>query len=776
MLRLRVQGLPWLPALFGALGVASAAAHPRLAPGIGAAGIGPTASALVASASFWLMTAASLLGFLLLPWLVAQVLPGARAACAGSRTAAVRPLLYGAALPLLATPFEPWFFRCPSAPLVLAGVGLGALGAAWRLRALLASQETRADAGSRIVVAVVLVGAVLVAVWPAPQGDEPHSLLVAQSLLLDGDIDLADDYGSASYRGFHPGPLSPHYRPGLRAGSRYSMHGLGYPLVLFPAFALGSLWSAPASVFASRLFQVLLYALFSGALYRLIETLADRRAALAGTLATVVFAPMIMAPLHLFSETPAMTAAVLATVCLWLSGTSGRQWAAGALLAALPWLGVKYIPVAICLAVLGPWARRGGSTASAHARVLLPVLISLAAHGAFTFSLYGSWSPSAIYLGSDPGFGRQPGYGGSWMAYLADWPNALRTLVGYFLDQKEGLLAIGPHFLLGAAGVPWLVRRRPRVAVVLMAVLLAHLGPYALSQQAGGHSPPARPLMAVAWTLAVPLGIALAASSARWVAALRGSLLALGAVITAVLVRDPSLLPHDYGIGSSWLLRSLSPAGGELWRWFPLWLNIGEPNWPVAGLWALATVALAIGLLRSAVGRARHGDGGPSLAAWGAAAYTVLALACYGLFQARTVLSDRQVGQRIGPGISAWIDESVPAPAWVEPGGVWVTARESVAVTVTLEPGVGKQRIWLRTLVPADVVFEAGPETLRTTIHPGVPVQFDWVPGNGTESAGGRAYRYRLYSSAGATPSQIDGGGDQRLLGVFMRLEAVDAP
>ena len=45
-----------------------------------------------------------------------------------------------------------------------------------------------------------------------PEGDEPHYLMVADSLLRDHDLSLERDYAEGRYRVFHPGDLAPHYR------------------------------------------------------------------------------------------------------------------------------------------------------------------------------------------------------------------------------------------------------------------------------------------------------------------------------------------------------------------------------------------------------------------------------------------------------------------------------------------------------------------------------------------------------------------------------------
>ena len=55
-----------------------------------------------------------------------------------------------------------------------------------------------------------------------PQGDEPHYLMVADSLLRDHDLSLERDYAEARYASFHDAPLAPHYRVRGREREIYS--------------------------------------------------------------------------------------------------------------------------------------------------------------------------------------------------------------------------------------------------------------------------------------------------------------------------------------------------------------------------------------------------------------------------------------------------------------------------------------------------------------------------------------------------------------------------
>ena len=70
-------------------------------------------------------------------------------------------------------------------------------------------------------------------------GDEPHYLLMAHSLIHDGDLDLANNYQNKDYQSFyHRGDLEPQALEHVVDGKRYSHHPLGPVLLVLPGFAL----------------------------------------------------------------------------------------------------------------------------------------------------------------------------------------------------------------------------------------------------------------------------------------------------------------------------------------------------------------------------------------------------------------------------------------------------------------------------------------------------------------------------------------------------------
>ena len=68
-------------------------------------------------------------------------------------------------------------------------------------------------------------------------GDEPHYLLTAESIVSDGDVDLTDEYRTRAYAEWYPDKLDPDGEP--TAGRLHEPHGVGFPLLIAPAYAIG---------------------------------------------------------------------------------------------------------------------------------------------------------------------------------------------------------------------------------------------------------------------------------------------------------------------------------------------------------------------------------------------------------------------------------------------------------------------------------------------------------------------------------------------------------
>jgi hypothetical protein len=397
-------------------------------------------------------------------------------------------------------------------------------------------------------------------------GDEPHYLLMAQSLWQERDLDLRDNYERQDFLDYTPGPLAPHYAAPRTDGRPYPAHSPGLPALLAPFYALGGRRACVVVMAA-------LAALLAAEVRRLaFAATADERAA---SLAWAAAAgpPVFFYSFHIYTEVP--SALALALSLRLLLGPPGNLPAAFAALAAcaLPWLHVKMTLAAAALGLLALLKLRGRA---------LAVFLSVAAAGAVAFvayyqSVFGRPTPLAIY-------------GGVPQDVTSSSP--LRALAGLFLDRSFGLLTHAPVYLLSLAGLRPLVRRPrpdwlPHVGVAASVLLPA----LAWRMWWGGQCPPARFLVPL-----VPfLGVALASAAAAgrgWLVRARGPLLVAGWALAVFMIwRPEDRLLLNRADRPTRLWESLAPKAG---RWLPSLVSTQPRDAALAGACTIALVAAIV--------------------------------------------------------------------------------------------------------------------------------------------------------------------------------------
>lgn len=316
--------------------------------------------------------------------------------------------------------------------------------------------------------ASVLLG-VIVALWSAPgawarattnartTADEPQYLMTAISLAEDRDLDVADERAAGRYRAFHAAglPLQEAIQPD---GSRVSPHDPLLPALLALPVRLGG-W------LAAKLFL----AAVAGALAAVSAWTAIVRFGVARRIALLtVGAASLAAPLAVYATQvyPEIVAAL--AVAVGIAAATGDLRRRGPLLVllaavvALPWLSVKYAPVAGALALAGllrvPRARAIAMVGMLGGAAAIFAVLHLRWYGGLTPYAAGSHFTGGQLTVA----GSRPSYGG----------RALR-LVGLLADRDFGLVAWNPMWLLLPFALGLLVRRRPPGWVVLVAPLAA---------------------------------------------------------------------------------------------------------------------------------------------------------------------------------------------------------------------------------------------------------------------------------------------------------------
>jgi hypothetical protein len=304
---------------------------------------------------------------------------------------------------------------------------------------------------------VFAVWAVLFAAYAATLGvdavgtgdyaaDEPRHLLAAESIVSDGDIDLADEFASRAYAGFHPQTLRPQGRVVL--GRRLEPQGFGFGLLIAPAYALGGAQGVELFLAAVAALGFALAALLARRIVP--EPWASGAAVLVGlsppalALSTTVY-PDLMAGAMLAGAT-------LAAMRVRERPELGSAVAGATLLALLPWLGPKYLlPAAPVAVALVRWtARRGRRTAALAAAEIM--VASLVVYVTLNDRLYGGITPSSVAASGAPATGASS---------LGDYLERIPRLAALWIDRDVGLLRWAPVLALSgfAAWLLWRSRR-----------------------------------------------------------------------------------------------------------------------------------------------------------------------------------------------------------------------------------------------------------------------------------------------------------------------------
>jgi hypothetical protein len=292
--------------------------------------------------------------------------------------------------------------------------------------------------------------------------DEPQYLLSALSLAEDGDLDISDELAAERWRVFHADELPMQTEP-LPDGSHISPHDPLLPVLL----------AAPMGLFGWVGAKVALGALAAVCAALLAWTAARRFGVsthVAATGSAVAFAspPLGVYAQQIYPEVPAALA-TLAAVALLTSPRlrSTHVLGVAAAVVALPWLGSKYVPVALVLAgllLVRLYRRAGAGPAGLVAAVLA------AAGGAYLAVHQLVWGGWTVYASGD--YFQQTGEF-SVVGVDPDYFGRTLRTVGLFVDQHYGLLPWQPAWLLLVPAVVALVVGRPAGWLALLAPLAA---------------------------------------------------------------------------------------------------------------------------------------------------------------------------------------------------------------------------------------------------------------------------------------------------------------
>ncbi|HEY6214035.1 MAG TPA: hypothetical protein VIW45_17195, partial [Vicinamibacterales bacterium] len=576
---------------------------------------GPVRAALFAPAArlIWFATIAIVAGAVLAAW-------SARRQTIDQVGAAAAPWLL---LTLWVVPYLPWLPDRLPLLLVLAGPLRWTI-VVFAAAASVSSQFTvrwRSNPSRRAVficsLLVYLVFGLRSARALGPGGDEPHYLIITQSLLADGDLQIENNHRERQYAPFFAGELRPDYMRRGANGQIYSIHAPGLPALLLPAYVVGG-------YLGTVVFMCVISALTALAIFDLAAAIAGAHAALLTWIGVCLTIPFVPHGWLLFPEMPG--ALVVAWTMLWLwQAVDRRLWvwiARGIVLGLLPWLHTKFIVFTGILAMallVRLWQQRKD-----HASVLklatlfaAPIAVSLAAWLYSFYVIYGVFDPQAPY--------------GAYTSVNVLVRNIPRGLLGLLVDQKFGIVFYSPIYLFAGAGA-WIALKRRDLwllgAALGVTTAAFVIGTTRLYMWWGGNSAPARFLVPVLPCLAPLIAVAISRCTSIFARSLLWTCLATSLATTIAGLWTPAGFysdPHGYAR----LLLAVQ-AGSPLARMFPTFTN---PDWVQAVRVSLPWLGAAVAALAVSIAVARSRRATPL---WTATWTCVAFLAASAVLTART--------------------------------------------------------------------------------------------------------------------------------------------
>jgi hypothetical protein len=341
-----------------------------------------------------------------------------------------------------------------------------------------------------VVGAFFLVTAVVYDARTSPSGDEPHYLVISQTLLTYHSFDVGKAYDHRDYRGFYDGPLDLSHTVTNYQGLRMPVHGVGGPILWLPLFAVAG--RLGATLFVAAVSLVVIVEIF----WFLDERGIRRRTALLVAGSFAVATPFFAFAHLVFVDVIGAWAVVHLFRKIVKDGKLRRSElvACSTLLGILPWVHVKFIVLEALLLVfllgrviadsrpmpVAALARATGTRWREACWAVLPAVGLALAFEAFNHAMWGTFNPGFVYGQIDRA-----------IPFTA---SPVRGLIGTFLDQEYGIFISAPLLVLSIPGFVLALRDRVGVVNLYFPVLaICYIALFAARRDwQGGWTPPGR--------------------------------------------------------------------------------------------------------------------------------------------------------------------------------------------------------------------------------------------------------------------------------------------
>jgi hypothetical protein len=332
-----------------------------------------------------------------------------------------------------------------------------------------------------------------------PRGDEPHYLVISQTLLKYHSLDIVRNYRNKDYESFFPGNLPPHVAYNTR-GQPLPLHGIGGPILWLIPFALFGRAGAIGFITVVSILTIL-------NIYWLLKVLGIRKNY--AFLVTVAFA--LGSPIYIYSHLTfiepigALFCIYIARVTLKPERSNIDLMCASVALGILPWLHIRFAQIEAVLfffLLYRLYQETGHRNLKRYVYYLAPVVTLFLVLEIYSLLVWGSLNPAINeFTSHNVPFERSP----------------IRGLIGITFDQEYGLFANFPYLLFAIPGVLLTLKKRFAMFNLLMIFLFV---PYVLvftsfRDWGGGMCPPGRYILILTPLLSFYVAYALQRANSR---------------------------------------------------------------------------------------------------------------------------------------------------------------------------------------------------------------------------------------------------------------------
>jgi len=374
-------------------------------------------------------------------------------------------------------------------------------------------------------------------------GDEPHYLLITHSIIFDRDVNLRNNYLNMDYKKFYPGELGFHAHYGKKGEDYwYSFHLPGLSFLLIPFYWL-SLKFPFLINYLPRSFITIVISFSGIQLFLLLSQSGISR--FNSFLVWFLYSftsPILFFSFHIYPEPISLAISLyLIRKFIFLNFKKLDFLFIPLSFFLFPWLGAKYILIAIPIIILGFYF---SFNQKRSLKIILLSFLSLSvSYLIFLYFLYqwfGSFSTLSLYHGV---LTKES------VSYIKDLiirriPLTMRieTLLGYFYDQRDGLLFYSPIYFFSLLGFFEMLKREKKKAISLLLISIPFLLNYSFLTHRGGASPQARPILPIFFIFPIFLSYFLEYGKGRFLRFLFFSSVIISAVISIILLKNPPFL------------------------------------------------------------------------------------------------------------------------------------------------------------------------------------------------------------------------------------------